>query len=113
MIAADDVASPGQHHRLGLVVGLLAALVEGQRHERRGILEHHLAHQLVRSLAHAEDIQEPPRLQFGHGLGTDHAAVVASICFCTLRSKKCLNSSTKPRKPVRDLSDDVRRNISS
>ena len=54
MIAADDVASTGQHHGLGLVVGLLAALVDGQRHERRGILEHQLAHQLVAALAHAE-----------------------------------------------------------
>ena len=75
MIAADDVASTGQHHGLGLVVGLLAALVDGQRHERRGILEHQLAHQLVAALAHAENVQEPARLQFGHGLGTDHAAV--------------------------------------
>ena len=59
MIAADDVASTGQHHGLGLVVGLLAALVDGQRHERRGILEHQLAHQLVAALAHAENVQEP------------------------------------------------------
>ena len=30
---------------------------------------------MSRALAHAQDIQEPPRLQLGHGLGTDHAAV--------------------------------------
>ena len=50
-------------------------LLHRQRHERRRIVEHQLAHQLVRTLAHAQDIQQPPRLQLGHGLGTDHAAV--------------------------------------
>ena len=75
MVAADDVAPPGQHHRLGLVVDPLAALLCRQWHERSGIIEHQLAHQLVRALAHAEDIQEPPRLQLGHSLGADHAAI--------------------------------------
>ena len=31
MVAADDVASPRQHHRLGLVIDLLAALAQTSR----------------------------------------------------------------------------------
>src|SRR5262245_24517600 len=44
MVAADDIAPPRQHHRLGLVVDLLSALLDHQRHEGRGIIEHELAH---------------------------------------------------------------------
>ena len=49
-VAADDVAPPGQHHRLALVVDLFAALPCRQRYERRRIIEHQLAHQLVRTM---------------------------------------------------------------
>ena len=75
MVAADDVAPSRQRHGLGLVVDLFTALPHRQRDERRRIVEHQLAHQLVGALPHAQDIQEPPRRQLGHGLGTDHAAV--------------------------------------
>jgi hypothetical protein len=57
MVAADDVAAPGQHHRLGLVVSLLAALLQREWHERRRIIEHELSHQLVGTLAHPQDIE--------------------------------------------------------
>ena len=40
MVAADDVASSGQRHRLGLVVGLLTALLQREWHERHRIVEH-------------------------------------------------------------------------
>jgi hypothetical protein len=60
-IAADNVAPPRQHHRFGLVIDLLAALLHHQRHERRRIVEHQFAHQLVRAFPHAQDIQQPPR----------------------------------------------------
>jgi hypothetical protein len=50
--AADDVAPPRQHHRFGLLINLLAALLHYQRHERRRIGEHQLAHQFVRAFAH-------------------------------------------------------------
>src|SRR5262245_2373416 len=40
MVAADDIAPPSQHHRLGLEVGLLAALAHRERHEWRRIVEH-------------------------------------------------------------------------
>ena len=46
-----DEALPRQHHRLGLVIDFLAALLHHQRHERRQIVEHQLAYQLVRPLA--------------------------------------------------------------
>ena len=75
MITADDVAPPGQLHGLGLVVDLLAALCQGERHEWRGVVEHQFAHQFVGALAHPEDIQEAARLQLRQGLGADHAAV--------------------------------------
>ena len=75
MVAADDVAPPSQLHRLGGVVGLLAAFADHQRYEWCGIIEHELSHQLVGALAHAQDIEQAARLEFGHGLGTDHAAV--------------------------------------
>jgi len=75
MVAADNVTASGQHDRLGLVVGLLAAFLHRQRHERRAILEHQITHQLVGAFAYAQDVQKPPRLQLSHGLGTDHAAV--------------------------------------
>jgi hypothetical protein len=74
-IAADDVAPPRQHHRLGLVIDFLAALLHHQRHERRRIVEHQLAYQLVRPLAQPQDVQQPPRLELRHGLGADRAAV--------------------------------------
>jgi hypothetical protein len=49
MVAADDVAPPSQHHRLGFLVGLLAPL-HRECNERLRIVEHLLAHQLsVRS----------------------------------------------------------------
>jgi hypothetical protein len=66
MVAADDVASSRQLDRLGLVINLLAALAQRQRHERRRIVERQLAHQFVGALAHTQDVEEPPRLQFGH-----------------------------------------------
>ena len=75
MVAADDVALAAQRHRLGLVVGLLAVLRHRERHERGGIAEHQFAHHLVGALAHPEDVQEAARLQLGHSLGADHAAV--------------------------------------
>src|SRR5262245_59712107 len=62
-VAADDVAPPRQHHRLGLVIDLLAALLQHQRYERRWIVEHQLAYQLVRPLAYPQDVQQPPRLR--------------------------------------------------
>ena len=69
VIAADDVAPPGKRHRLGLVVDTLAALGDGQRHERRGIVEHEVAYQFVGAL-------EPlARFQFRGRLRTDHAAI--------------------------------------
>ena len=72
---ADDIARPAQRDRLGTVLGVSAALVDHQRHERRGIAEHDLAHQLVAAFAHAEDVEQAARLQCGDGLGADHAAV--------------------------------------
>jgi hypothetical protein len=75
VIAADDVAPGGQHHRLGLVFDLLAALLHHQWHERCRVIEHQLAHQLVRALAHPQDVQQPPCLQLRYGLGADHPAV--------------------------------------
>src|SRR5215475_6423454 len=59
MVAADNVTAPGQHHRLGREIGLLAALAHRERHERRRIVEHQFAHQLVAAFAHAEDIAGP------------------------------------------------------
>ena len=49
MVAADDVAPSRQHHGLGLVVDLFTALLHRQRDERRRIVEHQLAQQLVGS----------------------------------------------------------------
>src|SRR6202030_926342 len=64
VIAADDVATPGKRHRLGLVVDTLTALGDGQRHEWRGIVEHEVAYQFVGALAHTENVEQPARFQF-------------------------------------------------
>ena len=74
-VAADDVAPPGELHRLGLVVDFAPLLHQNEGHERRGIVEHEIAHQLVGSLAHAQDVEEFARFEFGDRLGADHAAV--------------------------------------
>ena len=74
-IATDDVAPPGQHDRLGLVVDLLAPLGDGEWDEGSGIGEHEVSHQFVAALAHAENIAKPARFEFGDGLGADHAAI--------------------------------------
>jgi hypothetical protein len=66
---------PASTVRFGLVIDLLAALLHHQRHERRRIVEHQFAHQLVRAFPHAQDIQRSPRFYLGYGLGADHAAV--------------------------------------
>jgi hypothetical protein len=55
IVATDNVAPPGQHHRLGLKVGLLAALAHRDRHERCRIVEHQFAYQLVAALAHQQN----------------------------------------------------------
>ena len=49
-VAADDVASAGQHHGLGLVVGLLAVLLQREWHEWSRIIEHEFWHQFVGTL---------------------------------------------------------------
>src|SRR5918996_1552286 len=54
MVATEDVASPAHGHRLGLVVDLVAALGDGQRHARRGVGEHDITDHLVGALAGAE-----------------------------------------------------------
>ena len=74
-VAADDVAPPRQRHRLGLVVDIAPRLHENERNGRRGIVEHEFAHELVGSLAHAQNVEQPSRFEFGDGLGADHAAV--------------------------------------
>jgi hypothetical protein len=58
VVAADDVAPPGERHRLGLVVDLLFALGQEERGEGRGIVEHEFAHELVAALAHAQDVEQ-------------------------------------------------------
>ena len=75
MVDADDVALASQLDRLGAVVDVSPALLDHQRHERRGIVEHDVTHQLVGPLAHAKDVEQATRLQRGDGLGTDHAAI--------------------------------------
>jgi hypothetical protein len=57
MVATDDVASPGQHDRLGFVVDLLAAFADHQRHKWCRIIEHEPSHQLVGAFAYPEDVQ--------------------------------------------------------
>ncbi len=74
-IAADDVAPPGELHRLGLVIDFASGLHQNEGNERRGIVEDEFAHQLVGSLAHAQNIKQPSRFEFGDRLGADHAAV--------------------------------------
>ena len=75
MIATDNVALTTQHHRLGFVLDLLAALGHGQRNERVRIVEHQLTNDGVGALTGAEDIKQVPRRELSHGLGADHAAV--------------------------------------
>src|SRR5271170_7028352 len=48
--------------------GVALALLHRERHERRRIVEHQFAHQLVGAFAHAQDIQQPPRLQLCHNV---------------------------------------------
>ena len=75
VIAADDVAASSQRNRFGLVIDTLAALGDGQRHERCWIVEHKLAHQFVRTLAHTENVEEPACFKFSDRLSADHAAI--------------------------------------
>src|SRR5450830_1203896 len=75
VIAADDVAPPGERHCLRLVIDAAVALGDGEGRERRRIVEHQFAHQLVGSLAHTENVEDPPRFELRDSLGTDHAAV--------------------------------------
>ena len=75
VVAADDVAPPGERDRLGLVVDLFFALGQEERDERRGVVEHEFTHQLVGALAHAQDVEQFARLQLRDRLGADHAAV--------------------------------------
>src|SRR3984885_3312990 len=58
VVAADDVAPPGERHRLGLVVDLLFAFGQKERDEGRGIVEHEFAHELVAALAHAQNVEQ-------------------------------------------------------
>src|SRR5262249_24063382 len=55
---------PSQQHGLGLVVHLLGALAHHQRQQRAGIIEHELAHKLVATLAHAQNVEQAARLEF-------------------------------------------------
>jgi len=75
MVAAEDVASTAHGHRLGLVVDLVAALDDRQRHARLAVGEDHLTDHLVGALAGAEQIEELTRFEFGDRPGADHAAV--------------------------------------
>src|SRR5450830_1224250 len=75
VIAADDVAPPGERHCLRLVVDALATSGDGEGHEGARIVEYQFAHQLVGALAHAENVKKFPRFEFRDGLGADHAAV--------------------------------------
>jgi hypothetical protein len=72
MVAAEDVASAAHGHRLGLVVDLVTALGDGQRHARRGVGEDDLTDHLVGALARAEQIQQVALLQRSGGRGADH-----------------------------------------
>ena len=75
VVAADDVAPPGERHRLGLVVDLLFAFGQKERDEGRGIVEHEFAHELVAALAHAQNVEQLAGLQLRDRLGADHAAI--------------------------------------
>src|SRR5450830_723825 len=75
VIAADDVAPPGERHCLRLVVDALATSGDGEGHEGARIVEYQFAHKLVGALAHAENVKKSPRFEFRDGLGADHAAV--------------------------------------
>src|SRR5271167_89961 len=74
VVAADDVAPPGERHRLGLVVDFLIAFGQKERDAGRGIVEYEFAHELVAALASAQDVEPAARLEFGDRLGADHAA---------------------------------------
>jgi hypothetical protein len=74
-VDADDVALASQLDCLGAIVDVSPALLDHQRHEGRGIVEHDVTHQLVGPLARTKDVEQATRLQRGDGLGTDHAAV--------------------------------------
>src|SRR5574337_553130 len=74
-IAADDVAPPGERDRLGLVVDLAPRLHQNEGDERRRVAEHEVAHQLVRPLAHAQNVEKLSRFELGDRPGADHAAV--------------------------------------
>src|SRR5919202_192290 len=75
VIAADDVACAVELDRLGFVIDGPAALLDGERHKGLWIREHEVAHQLVRALTAAEDVEEIARLQRRDGLAADHAAI--------------------------------------
>ena len=49
--------------------------VRTRGNEGSGIVEDEVAHELVRALTNAQDIEETARLQFGDRLGADHAAI--------------------------------------
>src|SRR5271165_2837490 len=74
-IATHDVAPPGQRHGLGLIFDVLLALGQNEGNEGSGIVEDKFAHQFIRALANAKDVEKPARLQFGDRLGADHAAI--------------------------------------
>ena len=75
VVDADNIAYPAQGHRLGAVFDVPATLFHDQRHERRSIVEHDIAYQLVGPLAHAKNVKQATCLQCGNGLGADHATV--------------------------------------
>src|SRR5208283_1452330 len=64
-VAADNVAPPGERHRLGLVIDLAPFLHQNKGNERRGIVEDEFADELVGSLAHAQNVDEPSRFVGG------------------------------------------------
>jgi hypothetical protein len=74
-VAAHDGAPPGEHDRLGLVVDLAPRLHQNEGNQRRGIVEDEVAHELVGSLPHPQNIEQSSRFEFGDRLGADHAAV--------------------------------------
>ncbi len=57
-VAAHDIAPPGERHGLRLVVDLAPRLHQNEGNERRGIVEDEFAHQLVGSLAHAQNVEQ-------------------------------------------------------
>ena len=57
LVAADNVALPAESDRFGAVVDLIPAPGHGQRQKRCRIAEHDVAHELVGTLANAEDVE--------------------------------------------------------